>query len=339
MAHGLETNGQDAAIALRGEPAWHGLGTVFDIDANISTSEMLKLAKLADWNVRLENLQFPNGYVSTEDKKYHMVLRNNPFTPTQTDILSVVGDRYRVLQNEELFTYADDITSGGAKWESAGSIKGGRVVFGSLAVPREFILDPQGANDKTVTYLLVHSSHDGSTSIQASITPVRVVCQNTLNMALQGRRQTFKIRHTSGVRGKVVEAREALKLTNAYMDDFSKLAKQLFEKEIDNKVFNDIIVGLYPKPDVVLKNNEKNASLTMWGNKIDKINDLYFNSPTNANIKGTLWGAFNALTERVDYYRQGRNDSKEGILSAASGFEPSATAEKNRILDAVMAQL
>ncbi len=90
----------------------------------------------------------------------------------------------------------------GRRTATAGSIKGGRVVFGSLALQRETVLDPSGVADKVKTYLLINTSHDGSIAIQASITPVRVVCANTLNLALGGKKkkngikQSFKIRHT-----------------------------------------------------------------------------------------------------------------------------------------------
>ena len=154
MAHELEMSedGQ-VAFALRGEPAWHGLANVlFDEDAHVTTAEMLEAGKLSGWNVRLEDIPLPEGYRSSQSNQ--LVIRTNPFD-NGTDVLAVVGDRYKVVQNEQLFAFADGILDGGAQWESAGSIKNGRVVFGSMVVPREFILDPQGANDKTVTYLLV----------------------------------------------------------------------------------------------------------------------------------------------------------------------------------------
>ncbi len=331
MAHALEVNGDDVAFALRGTPAWHGLGTVFDKDASVNTADMLKLAHLNDWNVGLEPVVIPDGYRTTKDS--YMVTRTNPFD-SGTDVLAVVGERYRVLQNEQLFDFGDALLDGGATWESAGSIKDGRVVFGSLTVPKEFILDPQGANDKTVTYLLVHTSHDGSTAVQANITPVRVVCQNTLNMALDGSKQSFKIRHTQTVQGKLDIARTALGITFSHMDKFQELAQQLFEQDVNDKQFNDIITGLYPKPD-----SDNKGSITKWSDKIDLLNDLYHKSPTNENIKGNLWGVFNALTERLDYFRAGRKGTQEGVLAAASGFDPVVNAEKNRILTAISAQL
>lgn len=328
MAHALEVQNGEVAFALRGEPAWHGLANVlFDKDAHITTAEMLEAGKLANWDVRLEDIILPEGYRSNMASQ--MVVRTNPFD-NGTDVLAVVGDRYKVVQNEAIFDFADGILDGGAEWESAGSIKNGRVVFGSMTVPREFILDPQGANDKTVTYLLVHTSHDGTSAIQANITPVRVVCQNTLNMAVKGSKQSFKIRHTATVDGKIDEARRVLGLTFAHMDTFETLAKQMFETKVSAKQWDDLVLSLYPLDD----NTASAKAKTMHANKVDMVNYLYKEGETNKTITGTAWGALNALTERIDYYRSARKGG-EGLQAAASGFDPVVNAEKNRVLEAV----
>jgi phage/plasmid-like protein (TIGR03299 family) len=330
MAHELETvNGQTAFASLR-EPAWHGLGTVFTEE--VSTTQMLELAHLDNWNVRLEDVEIPSGFES--DKSYSFVVRDNPFTSDQKDILGVVGERYVPLQNEALFEFADNILDAGGRWETAGSIKNGRVVFGSLALERETVLDPNGVSDKVNTYLLVNTSHDGSIAIQASITPVRVVCANTLNLALgrgnRGVKQSFKIRHTQTANGKVQAAREALGLANAYMDEFDKLAQAMIQTEISKAKFDEIVALAYPAP----KDENAKASVTKHNSKIDLINEIYVGDYNNT-IAGTAWGAFNALTERLDWYRNGRKGSNESILAAASGFDPMTNAEKNRLLKVV----
>jgi phage/plasmid-like protein (TIGR03299 family) len=329
MAHELETQNGVASFASFREPAWHGLGTVFTEEKN--TAEMLAAANLNNWNVRLVDVEIPNTL--TSDKNYSYVVRTNPTDKSQTDVLGVVGERYHVLQNEDLFSFGDTMLDGGGRWETAGSIRGGRVVFGSLALERETILDPNGVADKVKTYLLINTSHDGSIAIQASITPVRVVCANTLNLALgrkgKGPKQSFKIRHTQTANGKVQIAREALGLANTYMDEFDKMAKAMIEKEITAQQFNDIVLAAYPKPD-----SDKKIAITKWTNKIDVINDIY-TGQFNGMIANTAWGAFNALTERLDWHRSARGGNTEAMLAAASGFDPSITAEKNRLLKVV----
>lgn len=329
MAHELETQNGVASFASFREPAWHGLGTVFSDEK--TTSEMLAAANLNNWNVRLVDVEIPNTL--TSDKNYSYVVRTNPTDNTQTDILGVVGERYHVLQNEDLFSFGDNILDGGGRWETAGSIRGGRVVFGSLALERETVLDPNGVADKVKTYLLINTSHDGSIAIQASITPVRVVCANTLNLALGSKRnkikQSFKIRHTQTANGKVQIAREALGLANVYMDAFDVMAKAMIEKEITAGQFNDIILAAYPKPE-----KDSKGAVKKWENKVDVINDIY-TGQFNGMIAGNAWGAFNALTERLDWHRNSRGGNTEAMLAAASGFDATITAEKNRLLSIV----
>ena len=332
MAHLLESVNGETAFASFREPAWHGLGTVFDEE--VSTAEMLKKAKLNNWDVRLEDIEIPNQFSS--DKNYSFVVRDNPFILGNKDVLGVVGERYVPLQNEDLFDFADNLLDNGGRWETAGSIKGGRVVFGALALERETILDPNGVSDKVNTYLLVNTSHDGSIAIQASITPVRVVCANTLNLALGNRgrggsvKQSFKIRHTQTAQGKVAVAREALGLANQYMDEFSKMANAMIETEITKAQFDKIVELAYPMP----KDDAKKVSITKHANKIDLINEIYVGDFNNT-IAGTAWGALNALTERLDWHRAGRKGQTETILSGASGFDPVINAEKNRLMKVV----
>ena len=331
MAHELETQNGVASFASFREPAWHGLGTVFTEEKN--TAEMLAAANLNNWNVRLEDVVIPNTL--TSDKNYQYVVRTNPTDKNQTDVLGIVGERYVPVQNEELFAFGDNILDGGGRWETAGSIRGGRVVFGSLALERETILDPNGVADKVKTYLLVNTSHDGSVAIQASVTPVRVVCANTLNLALGSKRgknaikQSFKIRHTQTANGKVQIARETLGLANAYMDEFDVMAKAMIEKEVNAKQFNDIILAAYPKPE-----KDSKGAVKKWENKVDVINDIY-TGEFNGMIAGNAWGAFNALTERLDWYRSARGGNSEAMYASASGFDVAVNAEKNRLLQLV----
>jgi phage/plasmid-like protein (TIGR03299 family) len=331
MAHELESvNGQTAFASLR-QPAWHGLGTVFQDEVN--TNEMLALAHLDNWNVRLEDVALPEGFDS--DKNYSFVTRTNPFDTTKNDVLGVVGERYVPLQNEDLFSFGDNLLDGGGRWETAGSIKGGRVVFGSIALQDSITLDPNGIADKIDNYLLINTSHDGSIAIQASITPVRVVCANTLNLALssfKGKKdvkQTFKIRHTQTAEGKIAVAREALGLAHKYIDEFSTMANEMIQTEITKAQFDKIVELAYPAPTKDAKGSQKK-----YDGKIDLLQSIYVGDYNNT-IAGTAWGAFNALTERLDWHRNSRGGNNESILASASGFDPMINAEKNRLMKIV----
>jgi len=333
MAHELEIDeatGEATFASLR-QPAWHGLGTVFD--EAVTTSEMLKLAHLDEWNVRLEDVAIPDTFAS--DKTYSFVTRTNPFDKDQNDILGVVGERYKVLQNEDLFSFGDNILDGGGRWETAGSIKGGRQVFGSIALADSITLDPNGRADKIDNYLLINTSHDGSVAIQASITPVRVVCANTLNLALSSfkgknaSKQSFKIRHTQTAEGKIAVAREALGLAHKYIDEFSVMANAMIEKEITKAQFDEIVLLAYPAPE-----KDSKGSFKKHDTKVDLLNAIYVGQ-YNDTISGTAWGAYNALTERLDWYRSSRGGDNESILASASGFDPVINAEKNRLMKIV----
>jgi phage/plasmid-like protein (TIGR03299 family) len=322
----------EVAFALRGAPAWHNLANrIFNQDEDVTTQTMLDEAKLSNWNVRLSPLTDHISEEWNDVSNAQLVVRTNPFNGG-TDVLATVGKRYKPVQNEELFAFADNIHDAdpNCRWESAGSLRNGKVVFGTVDIPRTMVLDPQGANDETKLYLIVWTSHDGSVAVQAAITPVRVVCQNTLNLAMRSAKQSFKIRHTQSADGKIAIARETLGLTLGYFDVFEQEVQSLFASEINDKQFYDIVKAIYPKP----ADDASKIAITKWDNKMLTLSDLYFNSPTNANIKGTKWGAFNALTERLDYFRptRGKSDSK---WISASGFDPIITAEKNKILQIV----
>lgn len=330
MAHELETFGSETAFATVREPAWHTLGTV--LPDYVTTSEMLEIANLAGWDVHLVEHITPGIAPERYATPAFDVLRTNPFDG-ELDRLATVGKRYKVVQNEELFDFGDLLGSG-AKWETAGSVKQGRLVFGSLALERETVLDPSGVADRINSYLLLHTSHDGSVAVQASITPVRVVCANTLNFALSAAKQTFKVRHTQTVEGKMAAAREALGLAEVYFDKFDEEAQALFQTEVSKSQIEDIVTAVYPAPD----KDAAKAAKTRYDNKLANIAEIML-SPTSDGVENTAWGVLNALTENLDWNRGTRNGKDESKLVAASGFDPIANAERNRIFKTVKASV
>ena len=305
------------------EPAWHGLGTVFQDELN--TNQMLQVAGLANWNVRLEPVNVPGVDPDRHALPCFATVRDNPIDG-QADVLGFVGGRYKVLQLEDLFSFGDELLSGGGRWETAGSLKGGRVAFGSLSVKRETVLDPQGVADRIEQFLVVATSFDGSTAVTAANTPVRVVCANTLNLALGGAKQSFKIRHTQTLDGKLAAAREALAMADTYMTEFDHAARQLFETPINAKETEDLIQKVYPRPG----KEDSKAAHTRWDNKRIAIDEI-LQSETSLGVKDSVWGVFNALTENLDWNRASRGGKVEPKLAAAAGFDPVANAERNRI--------
>ena len=321
-------DGVASFVSLR-EPGWHSLGQV--ISKPMTTPEILEFANLHEWNVRVlpvvdETLNF--------DREYFYVVRTNPVTK-EADVLHVSGKRYTPFQNESLFNLGHDLVQGGVgRWETAGSLKGGRVVFASLSVDREVVLDPNGANDIIKNYLLLAQSHDGTLAVTGANTPVRVVCSNTLNFALTGAKQTFSFRHTQSIEARASIIKGALDNAHGYIDRFEGIAKALVGKTLTEKQFNEVLLKAYPKPDEPAE-GKKSRAYTVWTKKFDTLTDLV-NAPTNAMWKGTAWGALQVLTEDLDWFRTGRGENAaENLAASRSGFDPAVNATRNKFLSIV----
>jgi phage/plasmid-like protein (TIGR03299 family) len=311
----------ESFVSVR-EPAWHGLGVV--IDGHVSTSEMLRVGKLDNWNVRVEEVPLPDNYFAARPQ--YRTVRNSPYVPGNVDVLGYVGERYNEFQNEELFAFGDGLLRGG-KWETAGSLRDGTRVFGALALDREVTI--AGA-DAINSYLLVSTSHDGSAAIQASVTPIRVVCMNTLNAALSGAAQTFKIRHTQTLHDRLAAADKALGLADKYLDVWAESMEGLTEQEITDIQFEELIQTLYAP-------NDTKAGVTRFDKRADILWGIW-EGDTIGEFKNTAYGAYNALNEELNWFRNGRGENAaENVMASRSGFNPVWNAENNKILAAVQA--
>jgi len=326
MSHELEQHEGKVAFALVGDTAWHGLANAkWDAGTVVSVSEMLEAAFLAKWNVRTEPWEIPDGYSS--DKDYVRIVRTNPFTGT-TDILGQALGSYTPAQNEDVATFGDALTMGGAYPETAGSIYGGKRIFLSWLLPHGMVLDESGRADEVKSYLLVTTSHDGSSSTKALVTPVRTVCRNTLMLALESAKNMVSVRHTKNAPVAIEDARKTLRISASYMDAFQREAQMLIQTDITNQQAHDIFERVYPMPD----KDAGKASLTKWETKQDSLWEYYTGS-TCENIIGTAWGALNALTEQVDYGTKSR--SAETGLAAAAGFDAARNNKRNEMLAVV----
>jgi hypothetical protein len=150
MTDNITNDGTRDLFASFRQPAWHGLGTVFDGEVT-SSQQMLDLAGLSNWNVREETLDVPTCPGAEFVTPAKAIVATMPKGDV---VLGVTGERYTIVQNEEAFAFLQSLHDG-ARWETAGAIKGGRVVFGSMAFSRDFVLDPSGVADKVESYLLV----------------------------------------------------------------------------------------------------------------------------------------------------------------------------------------
>lgn len=314
---------------------WRTIPNSVYFEDTVSTHEMLKRAQLYNWNVGMIGADeiLKDNWIAPNNQ--YFTFRNSVEYPGFKQLIAPVKSKYQVLQNEDAFNWADTIIDGGGKWDTAGSFNNGSKVFGSLLIDEEeIVIDRSGIADAVNLYLLVSTSHDGSLPLQGSITPIRVRCQNTFQLALDmvGSSevpQTFKIRHTSSAEFKVEAAREALRLSFKYAGDFNLLANKLYTRTVNVDKFIKILEYVYPKPP-----EENKAATTRWENTINLIHEIRM-SPTNEGIRDTAWGAYNILTERLDWFR--RTNKADSVGLAASGFVPQEVDKKNRLLRAVMA--
>lgn len=316
--------GVDLFASFR-EVAWHGLGTVFTKTVT-DYLEMLSLAGLAGWNMREEALTLP-GVRFAKDHK--IILAD---IGTETVALGVTGDSYGLVQNEDAFSFLQSLQDG-ARWETAGAIKGGRVVFGSMAFERNIVLDPKGVADKVESYLLLHTSHDGSTNVGGGVTPTRVVCKNTLNMALGNIAQTFKVRHSKNVAERMQAEAEMWRTAHTYMDAFEVEAQALFAKSVTDKQYFSIVETLFPEPE-----NDVKGAVKKYERRMELYTQAWKGAP-NAGIKNTGWGALNALTEANQWGRkiQKTANGLENFYAAGAGFDVPTNKFRNTALAMVQA--
>ena len=204
-----------------GEPAWHGLGRV--IEAAPTSEEAIRLAGL-DWEVIPKPIFDEFG---RELPGYKVNIRTS-----DNKALGVVSDRYKVVQNSEAFAFTDELLGNGVRYETAGSLASGKRVWMLARMENTTI-----AEENIDPYLVFTNTHDGTGSIKVAITPVRVVCQNTLNLALAQASRHWSCVHKGDIENKLEEARYTLENANKYMtaleDKFGEMKlKKLSENQI-----------------------------------------------------------------------------------------------------------
>ena len=229
----------------RTEP-WHGLGTRVE---EAPTSEAALIYAGLDWNVVQED-------VYTEEQifipGYKVNLRDSDGT-----VLGIVSDRYRVVQNAEAFRFTDDLLGEGVTYETAGSLNGGRKTWMLAKLPQRYII----SGDEITPYLVVMNSHDGSSGIKVAMTPIRVVCQNTLNLALTSAKRLWTTKHTTNVMGRVHEAQITLGLAEKYMTALGREIDLLSDIRLSDRIAKEFLDEMFPvtgdMTDLQRRNNSR----------------------------------------------------------------------------------
>lgn len=283
MAHNLY---QDK-MAFTGELPWHRLGKRFD---NAMTAEEAMEGAGLGYIVTKENLCLEN----TGERVNAYATYNND----NKKILGFVGGNYEVIQNSKAFQFFDVLTEKGmAIYETAGALGDGEKVWLLAKLPKSF---SPVAGDLIEQYCMLTTSHDGSTPCQVGFTPIRVVCQNTLNIALKQTTNIVKVRHTMNADVRLEEAARIIKSMNDYFEQMGEQCHVLANFEIDDDYINDYINGLFMNESDVA---EKGPGRAIRQKKID----MFRNRLTNGRgvdlpgVVGTAWWCLNAAVEIADY--------------------------------------
>ncbi len=291
MGHGFNNMGRNTTFATRKEKAWHGLGRVVDS----MTSEEAMIAGGLDFEVGLapmyarikEFSETPSGlYIAKNDLNF--VSSNFATYRTDTEeVLGVVGSRYEPVQNTEAFKFFDEIIGEGhAEYETVGALGNGEVVFLTAKIPGDMVV----AKENIDKYLLLTMSHDGTSSIQAMFTPIRVVCNNTLSIALKGTNKV-SIRHTKNAKRRLDEAASLLGIVKRQSENLTEYFQYLNTKKV-----NDEDADLIFRKAFNIRPQEDGRLSTRSANKLNLIMNAYQYGIGQENIVGTAWGVYNGVT-------------------------------------------
>ncbi len=259
------------------QASWHGLGNL--VEHALSSEEALQAAGL-DWKVIQKSIQ-------TEDYAEIPGYKAN-IRATDQRLLGVVSDRYKIVQNHEAFAFTDELLGEGVRFETAGSLQNGRKVWLLARLPENYII----AGDRISPYLVFSNSHDGSGSIKVAMTPIRVVCQNTLNLALQNAKRIWTTIHTGDIHAKLDEARKTLLYAELYMDMLGTEVDRLNRIKIPDHKVKEYMELLLPLPDDATKIQERNVQQLR-----DDFQARYFDAPDLKGVGKNGYRFINAVSD------------------------------------------
>ncbi len=284
------------------ETPWHGLGTrVEEAPASI---DALILAGL-DWRVEQKDVYAQDG---ARIPGYKVNVRDTDDAP-----LGIVSDRYKVVQNEDAFRFTDDLLGEGVTYETAGALQGGKKVWMLARMPHRYII----AGDEIAPYLVVMNSHDGSSGIKVAMTPVRVVCQNTLNLALGSAKRVWTTRHTENVMSRVHEARETLILAETYMGELGRGIDALSKIKLTDKKVMEFMAEFFPvEPDMPEAQRKNNLRL------LEDMKRRYWDAPDLADVSRNGYRFVNAVSDfatHAEPIRRTKNYGENLFLRTVEG--------------------
>lgn len=301
MAHNLDVHDGQASMFYVGTPPWHGLGTRFETPPS-NSREAIRAARL-DWRVRKAPLLAadPAGNIPVPNK--YAIVREDRRT-----VLGVVSDEYQPLQNEEAFDFFDDIIDmGAAQYETAGALGNGERIWILVKLNSEPMLI--AGSDTVHKYLLLVNSHDASSSVHIRFTPVRVVCQNTLIVALRQGTRLQAIAHRRGLHQRMARAKQLLEEILSTYRDIERHLQLMAKVKVDQKRLQEYLEAVFPMPTSAHGKDKEELRKQVLSRRNEAVHLFtYGTGNEHPSVEGTLWAAYNAVTELVDHrYRRWRD--------------------------------
>ena len=289
------------------ETPWHGLGT--KVMTAPDSREALIAAGL-NWNVIQEPIYTTENEMI---KGYKANVRDS-----DRKVLGVVTDRYKVVQNYEAFSFTDELLGQGVKYETAGSLQEGKKVWLLAHMPHEYII----SGERISPYLLFSNTHDGSGAIKVALTPIRVVCNNTLNLALRTAERSWSMIHTGDIKHKMKEASDTLFKAERYMDELGKEFEQLRMHKLTDQEVMDYIEILLPVEDGSTPQQIRNMKRLQEDMKM-----RYFDAPDLKDTGKNAYRFINAVSDFATHAKPLRKTAKykENLFSK--------TVEGNPLID------
>jgi phage/plasmid-like protein (TIGR03299 family) len=296
MAHCLSINKKGRAEMFSGRniTPWHRLGTV--VDGLLKAEEAIKAASL-DWTVEKHKI--------TADFHGRQIPCPRNFALCRSDsgaVLSVMGKAYTPIQNSEAFEFFDSVVgSGQAVYDTAGALHGGKRVWIMARLPKRLFV---ANGDELEKNILLTNSHDGSSTLQMMHVGTRVVCQNTLNIALREATHTVSIRHRANFKDRLAEAQRALDIADGYFEDLAGLINKLAAQPMGSSEMRAFTEKLIPEPERTVSSTARSETKAFA--RVEKVRDELVSlfSRGTGNLGKTRWDALNAVTEFVDHHRK-----------------------------------
>lgn len=256
-----------------------------------TSKDALQLAGL-DWTVEQKPVYMENGIVIPN---YKANVRN-----TDGSCLGIVTDRYKIVQNTEAFEFTDAIVgeteNGVVRYETAGSLCGGRKIWLLAKMPTKKILD-----DDVDPYMFFSNSHDGSGAIKIGMTPIRICCANTLAMALNSAKRSWSTKHVGDMQSKLEEAKLCLQMADKYMQNLDIEADRLANATLYKEQIDEILDELFPITDNDTDRKKQNVQSAK-----DSFYVAYF-MPDILKFGESAWRAVNAMSDMVTHSTPKRN--------------------------------